>query len=43
VDGELCAGRGERYFPARTLDKIDALIQGEHEVKALLSVDVFSV
>ena len=43
VDVEVCPECGERYFHARTLDKIDALIQGEHEVKELLSVEVLSV
>jgi len=28
-------------LPARTLDELDALMQGEHEVEELLSVEVF--
>jgi YgiT-type zinc finger domain-containing protein len=43
VEAEVCPQCGERYFHARTLDKIDAVIQGQHEVKELLSVEVLSV
>jgi YgiT-type zinc finger domain-containing protein len=43
VEAEVCPECGERYFHARTLDKIDALIQSEHKVKELLSVEVLSV
>ena len=43
VEAEVCPECGERYFHARILDKIDALIQSEHEVKELLSVEVLSV
>jgi YgiT-type zinc finger domain-containing protein len=43
VGAEVCPGCGERYFHARTLDQIDALIHGEHAVKELLSVEVLSV
>ena len=42
VDAEVCAECGERYFHATTLDRIDKMIQGEHEVKGLLSVEVVS-
>jgi YgiT-type zinc finger domain-containing protein len=42
VETEVCQECGERYFQARTLDRIDALIQGDHEVKQLLSVEVLS-
>jgi len=40
VEAEVCPECGERYFHARTLDKIDAIIEGDHEVKELLSVEV---
>jgi len=33
---------GPPDFHARTLDRIDALIQGEHEAKQILSVEVIS-
>jgi len=42
VEAEVCQECGERYFHARTLDSIDALVQGDHEVKQLLSVEVVS-
>ena len=40
VEAEVCQDCGERYFHARTLDRLDALIQGDHEVKRLLSVEI---
>ena len=43
VEAEVCQECGERYFHARILDKIDAMIQGEHEVKEVLSVEVLTV
>ena len=42
VEAEVCQECGERYFHAKTLDKLDAMIQGKHEVKELLSVEVLS-
>ena len=43
VEAEVCQECGERYYHARTLDKIDAMIQGTHEVKQVLSVEVLTV
>ncbi len=42
VDAEVCTQCGERYFHATTLDRIDAIIAGEHAVKEVLSVEVLS-
>jgi len=42
VEAEVCRECGERYFHARTLDTIDAIIEGDHEVKEWLSVEVVS-
>ena len=42
VDAEVCQECGERYFHARTLDSVDALIQGKHDVKEVLSVEVLT-
>jgi YgiT-type zinc finger domain-containing protein len=42
VEAEVCQECGERYFHATVLDKIDALIDGEHEVKRVLSVEVLT-
>ena len=42
VETEVCQDCGERYFQATVLDKIDAMIEGEHEVKELLSVEVLT-
>jgi YgiT-type zinc finger domain-containing protein len=40
VDAEVCAECGERYFHAKTLDRIDKMIAQEHPVKEVLSVEV---
>ena len=42
VEGEVCRECGERYYHASTLDRIDKLITGDHEVKEILSVEVLS-
>ena len=42
VEAEVCQECGERYFHARILDKIDEMIQGEHEVKEVWSVEVLT-
>jgi len=42
VEAEVCQECGERYFHARTLDRIDAMLDGQHQVKQLLSVEVVS-
>ncbi len=42
VEAEVCPECGERYFHAAVLDKIDALIQGQHQVKEVLSVEVLT-
>jgi YgiT-type zinc finger domain-containing protein len=42
VEAEVCRECGERYYHARVLDDIDALIQREHEVKQVLSVGVLT-
>ena len=40
VEAEVCRECGERYFHAKTLDVIDRLLEGEHEVKENLEVEV---
>lgn len=42
VEAEVCRECGERYYHARVLDDIDALIQREHEVKQVISVEVLT-
>jgi YgiT-type zinc finger domain-containing protein len=42
VEAEVCQECGERYYHARTLDKLDALVQEAHEVKEVLSVEVLT-
>ncbi|MCL4203066.1 MAG: YgiT-type zinc finger protein [Pirellulaceae bacterium] len=42
VEAEVCQECGERYYHARTLDKLDALVQDDHEVKQVLSVEVLT-
>ncbi len=43
VEAEVCRECGERYFHAKTLDRIDHLLQSEHEVKNRLEVEVVSL
>jgi len=43
VDAEVCRQCGERYYHATTLDAIDTLLDGEHEVKQSLDVEVVSL
>jgi len=43
VEAEACPECGERYYHARVLDNIDALIRGEHDVKQVLSEEVLTV
>ena len=40
VEAEACAGCGERYFHAKTLDAIDRLLSRKHQVKESLQVEV---
>jgi len=42
VEAEVCRECGERYFHAATLDRIDMLVSGDHQVKEILSVEVVS-
>ena len=42
VTAEVCSECGERYFHATTLDKLDAMISGDHEIKEVLSVEVIT-
>lgn len=43
VKAEACRECGERYFHASTLDEIDRLLEGEHEVKQRLQIEVVSI
>ncbi len=43
VAAEVCRKCGERYYHARTLDAIDKLLEGEHEVKQNLAVEVVTL
>ena len=43
VEAEVCDECGERYFHAKILDAIDRLLEGEHEVKENLQVEVISL
>jgi YgiT-type zinc finger domain-containing protein len=40
VTAEVCQECGERYYHAKTLDKIDRLLTGAHPVKETLQVEV---
>jgi YgiT-type zinc finger domain-containing protein len=40
VPAEVCHECGERYYHAKTLDAIDALLAGSHPVKKTLRVEV---
>lgn len=43
VVAEVCAECGERYFHSKILDKIDHLLENEHDVKDLIDVEVVSL
>jgi YgiT-type zinc finger domain-containing protein len=43
VEAEVCPECGERYYHATTLDKIDQLINSDHPVKEMMSVEVLTV
>lgn len=43
VVAEVCAECGEWYFHAKILDKIDHLLENEHDVKDLIDVEVVSL
>ncbi len=40
VPAEVCRDCGERYYHATTLDAVDRLLLGDHQVKKKLSVEV---
>lgn len=40
VPADVCRECGERYFHAKTLDAIDRLLAGNHQVKRNLNVEV---
>lgn len=42
VEAEVCKECGEKYFHASTLDGIDKMIVGDHDVKKIISVEVLS-
>jgi YgiT-type zinc finger domain-containing protein len=42
VEAQVCRECGEKYFHASTLDYIDQMIAGEHQVKQVWSVEVLS-
>lgn len=42
VQAEVCPECGERYYHATTLDAIDKMITGDHDVKEILSVEVLT-
>ncbi|MFI5380896.1 MAG: YgiT-type zinc finger protein [Tepidisphaerales bacterium] len=43
VEAQVCPECGERYYSAKTLDVIDAVLRGEHTVKRHLDVEVVSL
>ena len=40
IDAEVCVECGERYYHAKKLDAIDALLSGQHAVEKRLTVEV---
>lgn len=40
VEADVCSECGERYFHAKTLDKIDAYLKQKHEIKQRINVEV---
>jgi YgiT-type zinc finger domain-containing protein len=43
VEAHVCQECGERYFHAKTLDAIDAMLRRKHPVKEKLLVEVVSL
>lgn len=43
VEAEVCAECGERYFHAKTLDAIDAMLKRKHRVRKRLQVEVVAL
>jgi hypothetical protein len=43
IEAEACGECGERYFHAKTLDAVDAMLQRKHTVKQKLQVEVVSL
>lgn len=43
VQAEVCQDCGQRYYHASTLDEIDRLLAGDHQVKASLQVEVVTM
>ena len=43
VAAEVCQECGERYFHATTLDRIDVLLNAEHQVKQRIELEVVSL
>jgi len=43
VEAEVCTECGERYFHAKVLDNIDALLEREHIIKESIAVEVVSL
>ncbi len=43
VPAEVCRECGERYYHAKTLDAIDRLLEGDHQVKKNLNVEVVAL
>ncbi|MFH1096172.1 MAG: YgiT-type zinc finger protein [Candidatus Desantisbacteria bacterium] len=40
VEAEVCCDCGERYFHARVLDTINAMLQTPHKIERCLEVEV---
>lgn len=43
VEAEICLECGERYFHAKKLDEIDAVLSKKHKVKEHIDVEVVSI
>jgi YgiT-type zinc finger domain-containing protein len=43
VPAEMCRECGERYFHAKTLDAIDRLLDGDHQIKEKMQVEVVTL
>lgn len=43
VEAEVCSLCGERYFHARVLDAIDALLSSDHDVKDRMEVEIVAL
>jgi YgiT-type zinc finger domain-containing protein len=43
VQADVCRECGERYYHAKTLDTVDVLLRGKHQVRDKIEVEVVAL